>query len=52
MSETTYDKVIADTDLTFNKNEDSYRDVLYHLKKKLMEVKKGGGERSTAKHKK
>lgn len=52
MSETSYEKVISDADINFNKNEDSYRELIRQLKKRFAQVKLGGGEKSIAKHKK
>jgi len=52
MENASYEKVIADTDLEFNKNEDHNRELLRRLDHNMREVKKGGGERSVQKHKK
>lgn len=41
----------AITDIAFNKNEDSYRELIRQLDYKLKTVKLGGGEKSIAKHK-
>ena len=41
----------SNTDINFNKNEDAFRELMRQLNAKLDTVKKGGGEKSTAKHK-
>lgn len=51
MENVTYEKVFADTDLEFNKNEDHNRLLLRQLNNRLKQVKQGGGEKSVAKHK-
>lgn len=47
-----YEKVISDTDMEFNKNEDHNRELLRHLDNKMDEVRLGGGKRSIEKHRK
>ncbi|MCB9230279.1 MAG: acyl-CoA carboxylase subunit beta [Bacteroidia bacterium] len=49
MAEAPYTKVFEDTDLNFNKNDDHNRLLLSDLRRKLEQVKKGGGEKSIAK---
>lgn len=51
MADATYVKVFEDTDLEFNINEDKNKLLMLEFQRKLKEVKKGGGERSMAKHK-
>lgn len=41
----------SNTDINFNKNRNAYRELMRQLNAKLDTVKKGGGEKSTAKHK-
>ena len=45
-----YDKAFADNDIEFNKNEDHNRELLRQLEGKITQVRQGGGERSTKKH--
>lgn len=51
MAEVRYEKAFEDTDMTFNKNQDHNRLLLRDLRLKMEEVKKGGGEKSMARHK-
>ena len=51
MENPTYPKVFEDTDLEFNINEDKNKLLLLELDRKIRDVKKGGGEKSMAKHK-
>jgi 3-methylcrotonyl-CoA carboxylase beta subunit len=44
-------KVYSDTDLSFNQNEDHFRELLRQLQYKLTRIYQGGGEKSMAKHK-
>ncbi len=51
MENNSYEKAFEDNDLEFNKNEDHNRELLRRLEGRLSEVKKGGGKKSTDKHK-
>ena len=51
MENPNYEKVFAETDLEFNRNEDENRELLRKMKHKMDKVKQGGGERSIKKHK-
>ncbi len=51
MENNSYERAFEDNDLEFNKNEDHNRELLRRLEGRLDEVKKGGGKKSTDKHK-
>lgn len=50
MAQINYEKAFEDTDMNFNMNQDHNRLLLRDLRHKLEVVKKGGGEKSIAKH--